>query len=74
VAIGEALIPLEREAARERQQESRANRGETFTPRSEAETGKAIDKVASTVGMSRPTFAKAQAVVKAAEAEPKSSA
>ena len=50
VAIAEALEPLERAAAEARQQESRANRGENFTPRSDG--GKALDKVAGAVGMS----------------------
>ena len=51
VAIGRALESLERDAARERQEASRANRGENFTPRSMPEQGETLDRVASTVGM-----------------------
>lgn len=64
VAIGRALEPLEREAARERQLAGQPS--VNFTEGS----GQALDKVASTVGMSRPTYAKAQEVVEAAEQEP----
>ena len=53
VAIGRALESLERDAARERQEASRANRGENFTPRSMPEQGETLDRVASAVGMSR---------------------
>lgn len=68
VAIAETLEAREREAAAERQVESRSNRGENFTPRNDA--GKALDHVASAVGMSRPTLAKARAVVESARQEP----
>lgn len=68
VAIAEALTPAEREKARGRQEESRANRGENFTPRNDS--GKTLDKVAVVAGISRPTLTKAQAVVHAARAEP----
>ena len=51
VAIGRALESLERDAARERQEASRANRGENFTPRSMPEQGETLDRVASAVGM-----------------------
>lgn len=68
VAIGRALEPIEREAAAKRQEESRANRGVKFTPRSDG--GESLAKVAAAVGMSRPTYAKAAAVVDAAEREP----
>lgn len=70
VAIGEAREAKERAAAQERQEASRANRGENFTPRSNDDTGKSLDKVAAAVGMSRPTYVKAKEVVEAAEAEP----
>ena len=66
VAIGRALEPAERDAARERKATGNDERV-NFTP---SETGKALDKVAAAVGMSRPTYAKAEAVVDAAEREP----
>lgn len=67
VAIGDALTPLEREAARERQATLNNGASEKVT---EAR-GNALDRVAEAVGMSRPTFAKAQAVVKAAMRYPR---
>lgn len=70
VAIASAVKAREAEKARQRQEESRANRGVNFTPRSEEETGKTRDKVAQAVGMSWPTLEKAREVVEAAEKEP----
>lgn len=66
VAIGEALEPLERAAAKERQRQAGgANPGSVkFTE------APAMDKVAGAVGMSRPTYAKAQEIIQAAEQEP----
>ena len=66
MAIGLALEPLEREAARERL----AVRSENFTQVNDTDKGKALDKVAFAVGMSRPTYEKAKEVVEAAEQEP----
>ena len=51
VAIGRALEPLERAAARERQSSLNHAASEKVT---EAKKGQAIDRVASAVGMSRP--------------------
>ena len=65
VAIGRALEPMEREAAKERMID--AHSSESF---SGLDKGNALDRVASTVGMSRPTFVKAQEIVEAAEREP----
>lgn len=77
VTIGRAVEPLEREAARERQEATQlagkdANGqpcfgGENFTP---PNGGKALDKVAEVVGMSRPTYVKAKTVTEAAETNP----
>lgn len=66
VAIGEAREAKERAAAQERKATSNDERV-NFTP---SDTGKALDKVAAAVGMSRPTYVKAKEVVEAAEAEP----
>ena len=66
VAIGLDIEPMEREAAQRRRATSNAERVK-FTP---SETGKALDRVAAAVGMSRPTYAKAKQVVEAAEQEP----
>lgn len=66
VAIGRALEPAEREAAKERQESTRFGAESFSTP----DGGRARDKVAAAVGMSRPTYAKAAAVVDAAEREP----
>lgn len=70
VSIAQALEPAEREAAEARQAATQGNRqsgSEKFTG---PEKGNALDKVASAVGMSRPTLAKAREVVEAAEREP----
>lgn len=66
VAIGQAMEPAERQAAKERQGYE-ALSSENF---SELKPGRALDKVASFVGMSRPTLQKAATLVQAAEAEP----
>jgi N6-adenosine-specific RNA methylase IME4 len=62
VAISMALEPMEREAAKERMLAGRPS--EKFTE------GQAMDKVASAVGMSRPTLQRAKEVVEAAERDP----
>ena len=61
VAIGEALEPLERQAARERMLAGKPC--ENFTQGS----GKSLDKVAAVVGMSRPTYQKAKEIVQFAQ-------
>jgi len=68
--MADDLAPYEKKAAKERQEESRANRGENFTARSDESKGRSADKVAEAVGMSRPTLDKAKAVMKAAKADP----
>lgn len=65
VAIARALEPIEREAAKERQRSHTETGYEKFT-----DPAPALDKVAQTVGMSRPTFTKAREVVEAAEQAP----
>lgn len=66
VAVARALEPYEQAAAQRRKATSNAERA-NFTP---SDIGKSGDRVATAVGMSRPTLTKAQAVVDAAEAEP----
>lgn len=65
VAIAEALEPMEREAAKERQRSHTESGYEKFT-----DPAPALDKVASVVGMSRPTLTKAREVIRAAEQDP----
>lgn len=66
VAVAETLEPLEREKAKERQQKSGgANPGSV-----KFSEPPALDKVASAVGMTRPTLTKAKEVVQAAKREP----
>lgn len=65
VAIAKALEPYERAAAKERQRSHSDAGYAKFT-----DPAPARDRVATAVGMSRPTLTKAQAVVEAAEAEP----
>ena len=62
--------PLEREAAKEREEAGRGRpkKGANFAPNSEK--GKSRKKVAESVGMSHTTLAKAEAVVEAAEEDP----
>ena len=64
VAIGTVIEERERQAAKERQLAG-VRPPENFT-----EGGEALQRVASVVGMSRPTYVKAKAVVEAAEREP----
>jgi hypothetical protein len=63
--FGEALEPLERQAAKERQEERRGRpkNGEKFTPFIDG--GKALDKVASAVGMRRHLNESQRAVIAA---------
>lgn len=70
VAIAKELEPLEREAARGRQEATQGNRQSGVEKFSEPERGRALDKVADAVGMSRPTLTKAQQIVEAAEENP----
>lgn len=65
VAIAAALEPIERAAARERMRSHTAAGYEKVT-----DPAPALDRVAATVGMSRPTLVKAREVVEAAEREP----
>jgi len=66
VAYGKMLEPTEKEAAKERQ----GQRTDLVPNRHDVEFGKTRDKVAAAVGMGRDAYAKAKAVVEAAEAEP----
>lgn len=79
VALGRAIEASEAEKAKVRQRESRAKPGqqiggEKFPPpkktKENEEKGKAADKAAEAVGMSRPTYEKAKKIVEAAEADP----
>jgi len=65
VAIAAALEPMEREAAK-----ARSGTRTDIQPVENFSAGRALDRVASAVGLSRPTLAKAAAVVQAAESEP----
>lgn len=65
VAIGLALEERERELAKRRMLKGRPS--EKFA---EGEPGRALEKVARTVGWSRPTYERAKEVVKAIEDEP----
>jgi len=69
VAIRRELEPLEREAARERQEAQDYGRGVTSENFSEV-TGRALDRVAQAIGVSRPTLEKATQVINAAEQDP----
>jgi ParB family chromosome partitioning protein len=75
VAMADAIEVLEREEAEKRQHASRAKKGQKVgtgnlpTP-SEGDKGRAGDKAAAAVGMSRRTYEKAKAVVEAAEQDP----
>ncbi|MBX7071953.1 MAG: hypothetical protein K1X71_02295 [Pirellulales bacterium] len=73
VAIGGALEVYERKKAKERQREGGKKGGESKGKALEnfATPSRATDKVAQAVGMSRPTYEKAKAVVEAAKADPK---
>ena len=73
VAIGGALEVYERKKAKERQREGGKKGGESKGKALEnfATPSRATDKMAQAVGMSRPTYEKAKAVVEAAKADPK---
>jgi ParB-like chromosome segregation protein Spo0J len=66
VAIGRALEPKEKEAAKERMVDAHASPGRF----PEQDRGNAEDKTADAVGWSRPTYRKAKEVVEAAEEDP----
>jgi ParB/RepB/Spo0J family partition protein len=81
VAIGLAVEELEREKAKQRQEATRAKKGQRVgandaaqgggnLPPPTADKGKTRDKVASRVGMSGKTYEKAKAVVEAAAEDP----
>jgi site-specific DNA-methyltransferase (adenine-specific) len=78
VSLGRALEALEREAARQRQEATRARKGEKVgaaqgggkKPPPCAANGKVRELVAEALGMSGRTYAKARKVVEAAEADP----
>lgn len=78
VSIGRRLEAMERPAAAERQQATRAKNGENagkkrggkLPPPSRAAAGKTRDKVAAVIGVSGRTYEKAKEVVEAAEKEP----
>jgi ParB-like chromosome segregation protein Spo0J len=69
VAIKRALEPIEREAAKQRQRESkgRGKKGGQVAPPLK---GRAADKAAKATGVARRTLEKAEAIVDAAKAEP----
>jgi N6-adenosine-specific RNA methylase IME4 len=68
VSIATAIEPLERAKAKERQmQGTRAGPSENF---SEGSNGRALDKVATFAGVSRPTLTKARQVCEAAMENP----
>jgi hypothetical protein len=73
VAITDALVPAEKQAAKERQKEhggtAPGRKHLRKIPASEREPT-AIDHVAKAVGKARKTLVKARAVVEAAKAEP----
>jgi ParB-like chromosome segregation protein Spo0J len=71
VAVKRALEPLERHAAKERQREGGQVGGKGSGKLPEASKGNAADKAAKVAGMARRRLEKAEAVVDAAEAEPK---
>ena len=74
LAMAERLEPMEKKAAKERQKDhgktapgKRTNTPENFT---EVIRANSSDRVASAVGMSRPTLSKIKAVAQAAKEEP----
>jgi N6-adenosine-specific RNA methylase IME4 len=73
VAIKRALEPLEKAAAKERQREGGRAGGKASGNLPQASTGRAADKAAKAtgIGISRRTLEKAEAVVDAAERDPK---
>lgn len=66
VAVADTLEASERAAAKQRQGRAGSARSEKFS----GHTGNTLDKIAKTVGLSRPTLAKARLVVNMAKAEP----
>ena len=70
VAIAAVIEPLEREQARAREGAGHNQHTEPSEKFSKGSSGRALDKVATVAGISRPTLVKARAVVEAAEAEP----
>lgn len=70
VEIGKAVEPFEREEAKKRQlSQLKQNRSENFSTRNNG-TCRALDKVASIAGLSRPTYIKAKKVVEFAQENP----
>jgi ParB-like chromosome segregation protein Spo0J len=69
-AMAEALEPFEKAAAAERKQATQDNKQSGEEKFSGPEKGRAADKVAEAVGVSRPTLAKTQAVIAAAREDP----
>jgi ParB family chromosome partitioning protein len=67
VAIAAAIEPIERAKAKQRQGQRTDKHLEKF---SRSSTGRALDKVATVAGTSRPTLLKARAVVDAGQADP----
>ncbi len=73
VAIARALAPIEREAARKRQQEAgkaRGRGGKASGKLPQANGGRTRDRVAAYVGMSYKTLQRAQEIVEAGEQDP----
>ena len=74
VAIWRAVLPLEQDAARKRQEVTRVKPGENVAlqgvEKFSTPTGRAKDQVANLAGVSRWTLEKATAIVEAAEKDP----
>jgi hypothetical protein len=75
VAIGTELEKIEKAKAKDRQKETQAKPGQRVGTQgkekfSTPDAGRATDKVAEAVGMSRPTYEKAKKVVEAAREDP----
>lgn len=69
--MARALEPYEKKAAKEREREAGKIGGQRGSEKfSNPSAGRAADRVAEAVGMSRPTLTKARAVVDAAKADP----
>jgi len=66
-AIGQALEPVERAAAKERQREHGNTAPGQISNTPENFTGVSLDRVAQAVGMSRPTYEKIGAVVESGD-------
>jgi ParB-like chromosome segregation protein Spo0J len=73
-AMAKRLEPFEREAAKERQAKAGPSDGKgakaSASEKFSTPVGRASDKVASAVGLSRPTLRKIEAVIQAAEENP----